>query len=157
MGEDREEGRDVHVFETEVVWERGRECSVKARGNPALAVATPPEFGGPEDTWSPEELLVASVASCVLSTFLYFAERFELPFSSYSSASRGTVEKTPEGLRFTGVDVSISIGVPDGKAAGKAAALRLKEKLEKYCPVSASLGCPVRLAFGVAEVGAAEA
>jgi organic hydroperoxide reductase OsmC/OhrA len=139
----------VHVFETQVVWQRGRECRVEARDNPALTVATPPEFGGPEGVWAPEELFVGSVESCLLSTFLYFAERFELPFSSYSSTSRGTVEKTPEGLRFTGIDVSIAVTVPNEKAAKKAAALRLKEKLEKYCPVSTSLCCPVRLAFEV--------
>jgi len=146
----------VHVFETEVVWQRGKECRVEARENPALAVATPPEFGGPEGVWAPEELFVASVGSCLLSTFLHFAERFELPFSSYSSASKGTVEKTPQGLRFTGIDVSISVSVPSQKAVKKAAALRLKEKLEKYCPVSASLGCPVRLALEVTRTGVGE-
>jgi organic hydroperoxide reductase OsmC/OhrA len=147
----------VHVFETEVVWQRDRECRVKARENPALTVATPPEFGGPEGMWSPEELLVASVESCILSTFLYFAERFELPLISYASASKGTVEKTPDGLRFTGIDVSIAVQVPDLEAVGKAAALRLKEKLHKYCPVSTSLGCPVRLALEVTEAGTGRA
>ena len=41
----------MHIFETEVVWQRGKECRVKAprnSRNPALTVATPPEFGGPE-------------------------------------------------------------------------------------------------------------
>jgi organic hydroperoxide reductase OsmC/OhrA len=147
----------VHVFETEVVWQRNKECRVSARENPELTVATPPEFGGPEGVWAPEELFVASVGSCILSTFLYFAERFELAFSSYSSTSRGTVEKTPEGLRFTGIDVSIAVTVPSEKAARKAAALRMEEKLEKYCPVSTSLGCPVRLAFGVTEADTAQA
>ena len=146
----------MHIFETEVVWRRGKECRVKARENPALTVATPPEFGGPEGVWSPEELFVASVGSCLLSTFLHFAERFEIPFDSYSSASKGTVEKTPQGLRFTGIDVSIAVTVPNQKAVKKAAALRLKEKAEKYCLVSASLGCPVRLDFKVTSATSVE-
>jgi organic hydroperoxide reductase OsmC/OhrA len=95
------------------VWRQKRECSVSARRNPDLTVATPPEFGGPDGIWSPEELLVASVGSCLLSTFLYFAYRLDLSFESYSSHSMGTIEKTSHGLRFTGVDVSIAVTVSD--------------------------------------------
>jgi len=135
----------MHTSQTEIVWRHQRECRVSARENPDLTVATPPEFGGPEGMWSPEELFVASVGSCLLSTFLYFAYRFELPFESYSSTSTGTMEKTSQGFRFTGIDVLIAVTVPDAKAAKKASSLRLKEKMEKYCPVSASLDCPVRL------------
>lgn len=139
----------MHIFETEIVWQGGKECRVMARENPALGVATPPAFGGPEGTWSPEELFVASAGSCLLSTFFYFTERFSIVVIECSSASKGTMEKTSQGLRFTGMDVSIMITVPDEEAAGKVKALRLKEKIEKYCPVSASLACPVRIAFDV--------
>ena len=71
----------MHTFQTETVWRHERECRVSARDNPDLTVATPPEFGGPAGVWSPEELLVASVGSCLLSTFLYFAYRFDSPLS----------------------------------------------------------------------------
>jgi organic hydroperoxide reductase OsmC/OhrA len=135
----------VATFETTVVWERGKEGTVQARNHPALPVAAPPEFGGPEGMWCPEELLVASVAGCLMSTFLYFAERFDVPIKTYSSTSQGTISKTADGLRFTGVEVAIRATVGDEAAREKAAALRLQEKLEKYCPVSAALNCPVRL------------
>jgi len=127
------------------VWRQDQSCRVSARRNPELTVATPPEFGGPDGTWSPEELLVASVGSCLLSTFLYFAHRFRLAFGAYTSTSTGTIEKTSEGLRFTGIDVSIAVTVSGDEAVERASSLRLKEKLEKYCPVSSSLNCPVRL------------
>ena len=140
----------MHTFQTETVWRHERECRVSARDNPDLTVATPPEFGGPEGMWSPEELFVASVGSCLLSTFLYFAYRFELAFESYSSTSTGTMEKTSQGFRFTGIDVVIAVTVSDDKATKKAFSLRLKEKMEKYCPVSASLDCPVRLVLEIA-------
>ncbi|MBN2578051.1 MAG: OsmC family protein [Pirellulales bacterium] len=139
----------MHNFQTKTEWRHARECRVSARDNPDLTVATPPEFGGPEGTWSPEELLVASVESCLLSTFLYFVHRFGLALESYSSTSTGAMEKTSQGLRFTGIDVSISVVVADRDVVQKAASLRLKEKLEKFCPVSASLNCPVRIVFDV--------
>ncbi len=137
----------MHKFEVEAVWRHDRECRLRVRGKPELTVATPPEFGGPEGIWSPEELLVGSVGSCLLSTFLYFAYRFQLSFECCSSRSTGTLEKTAKGLRFSGVDVHIMVTVTDDEALEKAAALRMKEKLEKYCLVSASLGCPVQLAL----------
>jgi len=86
----------MHTYQTEIVWRHERECRVSARDNPELTVATPPEFGGPEGVWSPEELFVASVGSCLLSTFLYFAYRFGLAFGSYSSTSTGRMEKTSQ-------------------------------------------------------------
>jgi organic hydroperoxide reductase OsmC/OhrA len=84
-----------------------------------------------------------------LSTFLYFVHRFELPLESYSSRSTGTIEKPAQGLRFTGMDVSIAVTVSDAQAVKRASSLRPKEILEKYCPVSASLNCPIRLALEI--------
>ena len=137
------------TFETSAVWEQGKEGTVRARGNPVLAVAAPPEFGGPQGMWCPEDLLVASVGGCLMSTFLYFAERFSIPIEGYSSTSRGTIGKTADGLRFTGLDVAIRVTIADGAARERAASLRLQEKLEKYCPVSAALNCPVRLDLSI--------
>jgi organic hydroperoxide reductase OsmC/OhrA len=36
---------------------------------PTLSTATPEEFGGPGDAWSPELLLLGAVESCFLFTF----------------------------------------------------------------------------------------
>ena len=40
-----------------------------AAGIPDLATASPAEFGGPGDRWSPETLLVGAVANCFVLTF----------------------------------------------------------------------------------------
>lgn len=140
------------TFQTELKWQEGKRANLSASDNPLLQVATPPDFGGPEGTWCPEELLVASVESCLMSTFLYFVERFELSLSSYASRSGGTVEKTSEGLRFSGVDVRIDVAWEDAESLAKAEALGLKEKLEKYCPVSTSLNCPVSVQLDMRQV-----
>ena len=133
------------TFETELMWQKDKEADLKARDNPLLQVATPPEFGGPARTWCPEELFVASIESCLMSTFLYFAERFKLLLTAYSSASKGILNKTTAGLRFAGVEVRIEVAWEDDESLRKAASFRLKENLEKYCPVSASLNCPVSI------------
>jgi len=43
--------------------------SVVSAGLPAMATAPPPEFDGPGGVWSPETLLIASVADCFILTF----------------------------------------------------------------------------------------
>jgi organic hydroperoxide reductase OsmC/OhrA len=144
-----EEGRLMHDFTVDLEWQTDTQGRLQARTNPPLLVATPPEFGGPQGVWCPEELLVASVGGCLMSTFLYFVERFSVPIEGYSSTSRGTVSKTADGLRFTGLDVAIRVTIADGAAREKAVSLRLQEKLEKYCPVSAALSCPVRLDLSI--------
>ena len=133
------------TFETELRWKEDKQADVNARDNPLLQVATPPEFGGPARTWCPEELFVASIESCLMSTFLYFADRFHLSLTAYSSTSKGILAKTAEGLRFSGVEVWIEVAWEDDESLEKAGSLRLKEKLEKYCPISASLNCPVSI------------
>ena len=133
------------TFKTELMWQKDKQADLNARDNPLLQVATPPEFGGPARTWCPEEMFVASIESCLMSTFLYFAERFDLSLSAYSSASKGILDKTAQGLRFAGVEVRIEVAWEDDESLRKAASFRLKEKMEKYCPVSTSLNCPVSI------------
>ncbi len=131
------------TFETELAWSDGKQAILNARDNPILRVAAPPEFGGPPGIWCPEELLAASVESCLMSTFLYFAERFSLALAGYSSRAKAVLEKTAAGLRFSGVEVRINVVWADAESLEKAGSLELKEKLAKYCPVSASLNCPL--------------
>jgi len=143
-------------FTVNLAWDKDKEGTLTARKNPRLPVATPPDFGGPQGVWSAEELFVASVAGCLMSTFLYFAERFDVPVAAYSSVSTGSLAKTPAGLRFANIDVAIHATVPNEEAAKRAEALHLKEKLEQYCPVSTALNCPVRVTLDLA-AGAAPA
>ena len=138
----------MYRYGTGVTWRRGKEGEIHTEGKPALKVATPAEFGGPAGIWSPEELLVGSVASCLMNTFLYFIERLEIRLASYESRATGTMEKTPDGLRFTAMEVAIVVKVERESDYEKA--LGIEKKLEKYCPVSTALNFPVRLRLELA-------
>ena len=128
---------------TELKWQKDRQAAVTARDNPPLQVAPPPEFGGPERTWNPEELFVASIQSCLMITLLHLAERFGLSLAAYTSTAESTMEKTPDGMRITGAEVHIEIAWADDESLAKAESLGLKAKLEKYCPISNALSCPL--------------
>ena len=138
----------MHSYKVSTIWQEGKEGRIHVSGRPEVCVATPPEFGGPSGRWSPEYLFVASVDSCLMSTFLFFAEKSAIRIYSYSSTSVGRMDKTPDGLRFTAVDVSITVEV-DGDSDLKKAT-QLQSKLERYCPVSSSLRCPTTLHLRVA-------
>jgi len=135
----------VPDFTVTLEWDEAKQGRLATGENPPLPVATPPVFGGPEGMWSPEELFVGSVASCLMSTFLYFSDRSDVPLEAYTSDASGRMEKTPNGLRFTSMDVTIRATLADEEARQRAADLRLQEKLETYCPVSTALNCPVRI------------
>src|SRR5688572_10513898 len=60
-------------------WNTEHEHAILTAGErmPVL-VAPPAEFNGTDMVWSPEHLLASSVATCYLTTFLYFAGLFKL-------------------------------------------------------------------------------
>src|SRR4029450_10608201 len=66
-------------YRARVDWGGDRLTSVTSTGKPELEVATPPEFkGGVAGIWSPEDLLVASAASCFTVTLVAVLERRDL-------------------------------------------------------------------------------
>lgn len=106
-----------------------------------IRVATPVEFGGEGKEWSPETLLLASVNSCFLSTFLVFAKKFGLNFSGIACQTTGTVEMVDGHFEFTTIDVYPRVQVSDPVMADKV--MQVIEKSGKYCLVSHSLKAKV--------------
>ena len=77
-------------YKVAVDWEGDRITNVTSPDKPDLTVATPPEFkNGVEGVWSPEDLLVASAASCFAVTLVAVAERRELPLHALHVSGTG--------------------------------------------------------------------
>ena len=66
-----------------------------------LEFSVPPEFGGEGGNWTPEHLLLGSVASCFVATFRGMAEKSNLEFQTIEVAVEGLIEKREGSLRFT--------------------------------------------------------
>jgi len=130
-------------YEATVVWKTEKEGRLRAGGNPEICVATPPDFGGPHNNWSPEQLLISAVAGCLMTSALYYLEKAGVGLRSYISNAIGTVDKTPEGLAFTRVRVEISITVADASHVEKAR--KAAARAEKSCPISRALQCFVEV------------
>ena len=58
--------------------------NLEADGLSAIESMPRPEFGGPEGYWSPESLLVASMADCFVLTFKAIARASKLEWTNIS-------------------------------------------------------------------------
>jgi peroxiredoxin-like protein len=110
---------------------------LSAPGKPDLQVATPPEFKGHEGIWSPEDLFVASLNVCVMSTFVAFAERAGLTFASYESDAEGRVELVDGKFQVTSVALTPRVTVKSSGDVDKAK--ELLTKAESNCLISNSV------------------
>ena len=130
-------------YETSLMWTGGEGGDAATAGRPPIAITPPVEFGGKADHWNPELLLVSAVESCMLLTTLSIVQRQKIVLKSYTSTAAGHMEKTPNGLRFTGIDLAIQLTAATAEDAEKAD--KAVKMAEKYCPVSNAVNCPVRI------------
>jgi len=57
-----------------------------------LSSASPAEFGGPGDRWSPETLLVAAIGDCLILTFRAIARGSGLAWTSFECHVTGRLD-----------------------------------------------------------------
>ena len=105
---------------------------------PVIEVASPPEFGGPESVWSPEHLYVASISTCLMTTFRSIAENTKLEIREYSDDATGYLVRGDDRLyKIERVTLRPRIVIDDESKVDRAK--RLIEKAEAVCLVSRSV------------------
>lgn len=109
---------------------------------PSLRVGPPPQFDGQPGHHSPEDLLLAAVATCHMTTLVALCRRKTLPVRNYSATAVGTLEKTKEGLRFTSIRLRVEASTDPGREAELKSLIELAET---YCIVSNALKLHVEL------------
>lgn len=127
----------IYTYRTSLKWTERKMGMLSSPGKPNVQVSTPPEFKGHEGIWSPEDLFVASVNVCVMSTFLALAERAGLAFSSYESDAEGRVELVEGKLQVTSVTLTPRITISSSEDVDKAK--ELLTKVESNCLISNSV------------------
>jgi organic hydroperoxide reductase OsmC/OhrA len=105
------------TYHTGFKWEKGSHAGMlSSPGKNEFRLASPPEFKGEEGVWTPEDLFVAAVEACTLTTFVAFALRLNLPVVSYYSTSEGLLEFHEGKYQFTRVYVRPEIVVETADA-----------------------------------------
>ena len=105
---------------------------------PMIEVASPPEFGGPEAVWSPEHLYVASISTCLMTTFRSIADNSKLEVLEYSDEATGYLIRAEDRLyKIESVTLRPRIVIDDESKVDRTK--RLIEKAEAVCLISRSV------------------
>ncbi|HLS82436.1 MAG TPA: OsmC family protein [Steroidobacter sp.] len=123
--------------------------ALDAAGLPQLTSAAPREFGGPGDAWSPEALLVASLASCFILTFRAVARASKLEWSRIECSVQGTLDRVDGVTQFTHFVTKAKLTTPDGVNVDACA--RAIEKAERGCLIANSLRAKGELQFEIVQ------
>jgi organic hydroperoxide reductase OsmC/OhrA len=97
----------------------------------------------PEPEWTPEHLLLASLARCSLTSFNYHARRAGLDPAASASA-RGVVTRRDDDGRFAFVELEVEAHVSVEPTPDPDAVRELVAKGERDCFVGASLAIEPR-------------
>jgi organic hydroperoxide reductase OsmC/OhrA len=88
-------------------WSSARRGTLAAPGKPNIVVGSPPEFGGNPADWAPEELLVASLNTCMMLTFLTLAQAQGLSPVGYETDAEGVLENVEGKYRIRAPHVPV--------------------------------------------------
>ena len=130
-------------YKAKTTWTSARRGLLSAVEKPNIVVGSPPEFKGEPDVWSPEELLVGSVNTCIMLTFLSLAQARGLTPAAYESEAEGLLENVEGKYRITEVTVRPHITV-NGEAELERAR-EIIERAEAECFISNSVKSTVKI------------
>jgi len=91
----------IHRYGARTERLEGRLLTLEAPGKPKLHIATPSDFmNDASDVWSPEELLIGSLAGCYELTLIAIAEHKDVPLHDVRVDATGHVEWKDGRYRF---------------------------------------------------------
>lgn len=134
-----------HSYDVNLNWDEGRQGTLSSdKLNETIEVATPPEFpGGVEGIWSPEHLFVASVSSCLMTTFTAIAEYSKLDFEELTVPATGIMSNESGKFVMSEIILRPRLVIMDEDRKDKA--LRILQKAEEACLITRSIKTEVKL------------
>ncbi|MFN7973052.1 MAG: OsmC family protein [Acidobacteriota bacterium] len=131
-----------HKYEVGLRWDGNGPATVAEPPRMPIVAGPPEEFGGQKEWWSPEHLLLSSLALCLQTTLQAIAAKARLPIGGFGCQAIGTLDKTHAGLAFTSLtlDVAVSVDEADGPRAEE-----ILRTAKRHCLIANSLNVPVEL------------
>jgi len=139
--------KKIYLFKNIVLKEGDSPAKAVFSGPGEFEIGPAPEFSGNPEALNPEEMFVAAVNGCLMTTFFYFVRKLNVEILSYHSGAEGLVEKKADGFRFTNVKVRAEVTLKQQELAEKVRELGVLA--EKYCLVSRSVACPIKYSLMV--------
>ncbi len=141
-------------YKTDLVWKSPHRGAMAAAGKPDIAVGSPPEFRGFADNWSPEDLFVGALNTCLMLTFFALAQSKGVAPVAYQSSAEGLLENVEGKYCITEVTVTPTV-VLKSEADLTIARQLMQEKVEPNCFITNSISAKVKLAPEFRAEGAA--
>jgi len=95
-----------------------------------------------EGRWTPEELLLAAVASCFTTTLGTIAGKARVELTDLQVEASASVRRSPAGYAIDAIELRPSVRI--ASSADGERVLELMRRAESLCLVARSLGVPVR-------------
>ncbi len=135
--------RTEHSYRIATWWTSGRTGLAKSDSAPnAIHFTAPSDFGGLEGRWTPEELMLAAIASCFSVTMRVVATRAHFDFVDLQVEAKGTVRKADAGYRFSEIVVHSRLTVASDRESERG--LDLLRLAESLCLVSRAVSTGLR-------------
>ena len=126
-----------HIYRVSALGSAAGTVPVSSAGLPDITTAPPPEFDGPGGVWSPETLLVASIANCFILTFRGVARAAHFDWEKLEAHVDGALDRVSGVTQFISYTTRATLTVKP--ATDHAKARELLERAEKVCLVANSL------------------
>ncbi len=143
-----------HLFKAELNWASNKNLEetiskvyskshqIKIEGKPVLDVSAAKAFKGDPSLYNPEDLLLSSLVSCHMMSYLYVCSQNGIEVLEYSDNAEATLEVSPDGSgRF--VEVKLFPKVKISNSDQIELALYLHFKANQLCFIANSCNFPV--------------
>jgi len=119
-----------------------RNHTIAAENKPEILSSSDAAFRGDKTRYNPEELLVASLSSCHMLSYLHVCAVSGVVVISYSDNAKGTMVQTDDGGgHFTEVTLYPEVTIADESMREKAN--ELHHKAHQLCFIASSCNFPV--------------
>ena len=142
-----------HLFKTQLNWTSKSQTEstkrfyskthqIKIEGKPVLDISAARAFKGDPELYNPEDLLLSSLVSCHMMSYLYVCSQNEIEVLEYSDNAEATLEVNPDGSgRF--IEVRLNPKVIIANSDKVELALELHTKANQLCFIANSCNFPV--------------
>lgn len=115
---------------------------ISIEGKPDLEVSAAKTFKGDPNLYNPEDLLLSSLTSCHMMSYLYCCMQYKIEVISYQDHSEATLQVNPDGSgKIVKVDLFPEIIISDSSQIELA--LSLHKKANELCFIANSCNFPV--------------
>jgi organic hydroperoxide reductase OsmC/OhrA len=124
-------------------WTSGRTGLTKSSSAPnAIHFTAPAEFGGFSGRWTPEDLLLSSLASCFTTTFHTISEYAKFEYVDLEVEAEATIQRAETAYMFNEIVICIRLTI--SCAEDRDIAVRLAEKAKALCLIFRALAVAPR-------------